>query len=127
MISIRWLQITVFLSYLSYGVVEHALWANGPICRGMSCTGTLGRAIALFSDNLQSREMGSLCSKSSALSGGHTLASPTPIDNSGRLPQQQQGPRQHPQTADARRSQAAAAAEQRITAVTLPWSLPPPS
>src|SRR5260370_9072401 len=121
MISIRWLQITVYLSYLSYGVVGHAGGTHcGPMGRfagGMSCTGTLGRAIALFSDNLQSREMGSLCSKSSALSGGHTLASPTPIDNSGRLPQQQQGPRQHPQTADARRIQASAAAAQTMNPV----------
>ncbi|KAI0286969.1 hypothetical protein BGY98DRAFT_942964 [Russula aff. rugulosa BPL654] len=68
----------------------------------------------------------SLCSKKWALSGGHVLGSASPtIDNSGRrpqqLPQQQQQqqqqhrPRQHntPQTADARRVQAAAAAEQR--------------
>jgi len=71
--------------------------------------------------------MGGLCSKSSTLSGGHTLASPTPIDNSGRpqqlpqrLPQQQQqqphGPRQHPQAPEARRGQAAAAAERRMKA-----------
>lgn len=77
--------------------------------------------------------MGGLCSKSSTLTGGHVLGSGTPIDNSGgrpqqlpqqlpqrlpqRLPQQQQqGPRQHPQAAEARRGQAAAAAERRMKA-----------
>jgi hypothetical protein len=83
--------------------------------------------------DLQSRKMGGLCSKSSTLSGGHTLASPTPIDNSGRpqqlpqqrLPQQQHGPRQHPQAPEARRGQAAAAAERRMKAVRLSSSSPP--
>ena len=107
------------------------------------------KAPTSLSDNktdLQLRKMGGLCSKSSTLSGGHTLASPTPIDNSGRpqqLPQRQrqqqqqqqqpQGPRQHPQAADARRGQAAAAAERRMKAVravffspSLPLPCPPP-
>jgi hypothetical protein len=58
--------------------------------------------------------MGGICSKSSTLTGGHTLAPPSTIDNSGR------GPRQPPQTADDRRTQAAAAAERRVKAVSLP-------
>jgi hypothetical protein len=84
--------------------------------------------------------MGALCSKSSTLSGGHTLGSPTPIDNSGmpqqrpqrrpqQLPQQHHAPRQHshPQAEEARRGQAAAAAERRMKAVRLFFSHPIPS
>ena len=82
--------------------------------------------------------MGGICSKSSHLTGGHTLGPAPPIDNSRGRPQQQQqqqqqfqhrGPRQHPppqtaQTEDARRSQAAAAAERRMKAVRLVFFCP---
>src|SRR5712691_10826044 len=100
---------------------------NEPICRLVACN--INRAskapcVTLLSKititDLQSRQMGGICSKSSTLSGGHTLASPTPIDNSGRPQQQQQRHHQVPrQTAEARRGQAAAAAEQRMKAVRL--------
>jgi hypothetical protein len=129
-----------------------ALRANEPICRWWwhvikySLSIDLGpctciKAPTSLSDNkvaitdLQSRKMGGICSKSSTLSGGHTLASPTPIDNSGRhqlplpqqrLPQQQHGPRQHPQAPEARRGQAAAAAERRMKAVRAVFFSPSP-
>jgi len=67
-----------------------------------------------YSDCTRSREMGGICSKSSTLTGGHTLAPPSTIDNSGRP--QQRGPRQHPQSPEDRRTQAAAAAERRVKA-----------
>ncbi|KAH9985382.1 hypothetical protein BJV74DRAFT_775730 [Russula compacta] len=65
--------------------------------------------------------MGAICSKSSTHSGGHTLVSSTtggPHTSAIGGRPQRQAPRQqhHPQTADARRSQAAAAAEQRMKA-----------
>jgi hypothetical protein len=59
-------------------------------------------------------QMGSLCSKSSNLTGGHTLISSTdaqPRASAGR-------PSQPPQNAEARRSQAAEAAERRMQAVS---------
>ncbi|KAI9454008.1 hypothetical protein F5148DRAFT_449316 [Russula earlei] len=55
--------------------------------------------------------MGTLCSKQSHLTGGHTLALPS--TNPSGSP-----PRLGPQTADDRRSQAAAAAEERMNAAT---------
>ncbi|KAH9064289.1 hypothetical protein EDB87DRAFT_1600210 [Lactarius vividus] len=61
--------------------------------------------------------MGAICSKPSNHTGGHTLVSSTdaqPRASAGR-PRPQQ-PSQPPQGAEARRSQAAAAAERRIKA-----------
>ncbi|KAF8271461.1 hypothetical protein EI94DRAFT_584846 [Lactarius quietus] len=57
-------------------------------------------------------QMGSICSKSSHLTGGHTLVPSTdaqPRASAGR-------PSQRPQNAEARRSQAAEAAERRMQA-----------
>lgn len=72
--------------------------------------------------------MGSICSKSSSHTGGHTLVSvasaPSSAQPAGRpqqsRPQQSrpQQPSRSSQNAEARRSQAAAAAERRIQAVS---------
>jgi len=56
--------------------------------------------------------MGGICSKSSTLTGGHTLASSSSPGQGQSHASSTRG-RQRPQAADARRSQAAAAAEER--------------
>lgn len=61
--------------------------------------------------------MGSICSKSSNLTGGHTLASSSPAGQGQSYATSAPG-RQRPQAPDARRSQAAAAAEDRKKAVS---------
>ncbi|KAI9460947.1 hypothetical protein BJY52DRAFT_239931 [Lactarius psammicola] len=63
--------------------------------------------------------MGAICSKPSNHTGGHTLVSSTdaqPRAASAARPGRPQQPSQPPQGADARRSQAAAAAERRMKA-----------
>jgi hypothetical protein len=61
----------------------------------------------------------SICSKSSNLTGGHTLASSSPAGQGQSHATSAPG-RQRPQAPDARRSQAAAAAEERKKAVSTP-------